>query len=272
MERSLYLNDNLRGLTVLRDGPSVWIKDRATAGRRIPVRLVSRVTVIGNVRIDSGAITLFAENNIPVIFMHRTGEEIAVVIPYNHRLPTHYEEQKVLLQSEENIQRYTHWAKKKRMTIQLKVLSRFFKNRAFRFYNEIGEGNYQLILKNLKPEEPKWLVVSELITNLLRGLIIERLMKADLDPHTGVIHRRHNFGLALDLCYIMGAEVDMQASQFFRSPESTTWMIKKSDRLELTGQGIKNIIHRFENKRLIVTEIVEGIIDELFELIRELRT
>lgn len=215
MGRSLYLNDSLKGLTVLRDGPSIWIKHKFTAGWRIPARVIGRVIVIGNIRIDAGAITLFAENNIPVIFRNRTGEEIAVVIPYNHRLPTHYEEQKILLQSEKNILRYTDWAKTKRMTSQLKVLSRLFKNRAFGFYNEIGEGNYQLILKNLKPEEPKWLVITELITNLLRGLIIERLMKADLDPHTGVIHRRHNFGLALDICYIMGAEVDMQALQFF---------------------------------------------------------
>ncbi len=272
MERSLYLNDNMKGLTVLRDGPSVWIKDRSIAGRRVPVRLVSRVVIIGNVKIDAMAITLFAENNIPVIFMKRTGEEVAVVIPYNHKLPIHYEEQKILLQSEKNIEKYTNRAKTKRMTLQLRALYRFFKNKGFKFYNEIGEGNYQIILKNLKPSEDKWQVVTDIIANLLRGLIIERLIKAHLDLHTGVIHRRHNFGLALDICYIMGAEVDMQALKFFSSPESANWIIKKSGRLELTGPGIQNIIHRFENKRLILTDIVEGIIDEIFELIRELRT
>lgn len=272
MERSLYLNGNMNGLTVLRDGPSVWIKDRSIAGRRVPVRLVSRVVIIGNVKIDAMAITLFAENNIPVVFMERTGEEVAVVIPYNHKLPVHYEEQRIILQSERNIERYINWAKTKRMCIQLKALYRFFKNRVFKFYNEIGEGNYQLILRNLKPSEDRWQVVTDVIANLLRGLIVERLIKADLDPHTGVIHRRHNFGLALDICYIMGAEVDIQALQFFRS-SSESWLLRKpSGKLEVSSEGLKNIIHRFENRSAILTEMIESIIDEIFELIREMRT
>ncbi|MCX7794691.1 MAG: CRISPR-associated endonuclease Cas1 [Thermodesulfovibrionales bacterium] len=271
MERSLYINDNLKGLTVLRDGPSVWIKDRFTAGRRIPARLISRVVIIGNVRIDAQAITLFAENNIPVIFMQRNGQEVAVTIPYNHKLAAHYEEQKILLQSDKNIEKYTNWAKTKRMTIQLKVLNRLFKNRAFRFYNEIGEGNYQLIINRLKPSEEKWNVLNEIITNILRGLIIERLIKADLDPHTGVIHRRHNFGLALDICYIMGAEIDIQALQFFRSG-TENFLVKKSSGWEVNSQGMQNILHRFENRRDVLTRTVEEIIDEIFELIRELRT
>lgn len=273
MKRSLYLNDNMNGLTVLRDGPSVWIKQRAVAGRRLPIRLISRVVIIGNVKIDAMAITLFAENNIPVIFMHRSAKEVAVVIPYNHKLPVHYEEQKALLQSEKHIEKYTNWAKTKRMTIQLKALYRFFKDRSFKSYNEIGEGNYQLILKNLKPSEDRWNVVTDIIANLLRGLIIERLLKADLDPHTGVIHRRHNFGLALDICYIMGAEVDIQALQFFRSKGSESWLLKKSPGgFEVTSEGLKNIIHRFENKNAILIEMIENIIDEIFELIREIRT
>jgi CRISPR/Cas system-associated endonuclease Cas1 len=273
MQRTLYLNENERGLIVMRDGPSVLIRDRFHAPRRIPVRLLSKVIVIGNVRLDAGSIMLFADNNLPVVFMNKKGEEVAVVIPYNHRLAGHYEEQKSLLETEIGIQRYTKWANTRRMKHQLDVLKRLFKKGPFSFLNDIGEGNYQLIINKLKPEEEKWCVVANIVTNLFRGLIIEKLLKADLDPHTGVIHRRHNFGLALDICYILGAEADMQSLQFFRlEQKNIEYMIKKSGGLEITESGMRDIIQRFENRKSALSMMVESIIDEIFELIREVRT
>jgi CRISPR/Cas system-associated endonuclease Cas1 len=97
MGRTLYLNEGSSKLTVTRDGPSVLIKSDEIADRRIPVRLIGRVIIIGSVRLDADIITLFAEHNVPVIFMTRNSEESVVAIPYNHRLARHYEEQKIFM-------------------------------------------------------------------------------------------------------------------------------------------------------------------------------
>lgn len=273
MGRTLYLNECSSGLTVMRDGPSVLIKSIEIADRRIPVRLISRVIIIGSVRMDADIITLFAEHNVPVIFMTRNSEESAVAIPYNHRLAMHYEEQKIFLYSNQHISRYEHWANTKRMTIQLKVLKRLFKNTKLKLNRDIGEGNYQLILKGLKPaDEDRWIIVSEIVNNLLRGLIIEHLLKAGIDPHTGIIHRRHNFGMALDLCYIMGAESDIQSLQFFKDAKSEHYFERRHNRVEVSNSGMRDIIHRFENRKEALDNMIENIIDELFELMRELRT
>jgi CRISPR/Cas system-associated endonuclease Cas1 len=272
VKRSLYLNENFRGISVIRDGPSVLLRENYSAPRRVPVQFINKVFVIGNIRFDSASIELFAENNVPVIFMNRKGEDVAMVIPYNHRLPVHYEEQKLILQSDKNIQQYLKWAMAKRSIIQLKVLKQIFRKKACKFNMEIGEGNYQYLLKRLKPGEDKWATVIGTITNLFRGLITERVLKSGLDPHTGVIHRRHNFGFVLDVCYIISAEIDYQALSFFKSSERDKLIIKSGQRWEITNIGMRNIINRFENKSESLQWLIDEIIDEVFELIRELRT
>ncbi|GBD96669.1 MAG TPA: hypothetical protein ENG83_10840 [Nitrospirae bacterium] len=271
MGRTLYISQANKPV-IKRDGPSIWVKEEGRAGRRIPARLVGRVIVIGNVRLDSGTITLFADNNIPITFMNRRADESAVVIPYNHRLPDHYKEQKVLLDSEGTILHYQKWATAKRILLQLNMLRRYVPPLAAKLeIKGFGEGNYQEILKGIrKVKERKWLAVNGIITGIFRNVIIESLIHSGLDPHLGVIHRRHNFGLALDICYIMGGESDMQTLQFFHSVNLRELIKNETGHWVMTDRGIRNIAHRFENKRKEVKEKAEDIIDELFDLIREM--
>lgn len=272
MGRTLYLTE-VRGLRVLRDGPSVWIKWMDRSGQRVPVRLVSRVIVVGNVKMDSGAITLFTENDIPVVFMNYSGHESAVAIPYNHKLSKHYEEQKTFLETPENAERFRKWAETKRMVIETDVLRRLFRDEAYKFRYGVGEGNYQELLAGLKPsDEERWLMVTGIVNNLFRGLIVEHLLAADLDPHLGVIHRRHNFGLAFDICYIMGAESDVQSLQFLRCAERGRYFDGTGKSTAVSHAGMKNIIQRFENRRDFLANMIEIVIDELFALLRELRS
>ncbi len=101
-------------------------------------------------------------------------------------------------------------------------------------------------------------------------MIVEKLMNNGLDPHLGVINRRHNFGLALDICYIMGGLSDLQTLQFFSSCRERNLIEKTDDHWIVTDEGIKDIVHRFENKRMALLEKVENIIDEIFVLMREM--
>ena len=272
MGRTLYLNESAGDLYVKRDGPSVWITARETAGRRVPVRLLSRVVVMGNVKLDSGTITLFAEHDIPVVFMDNRAEETAMAIPYNHRLPSHYEEQKVFLETEENTSRYEEWAQAKRTVLQVNVLRKLERSLSGQLTLGVGEGNYQQVLSRLKPKsEDKWLVITGIVNSLFRGLIMEHVLKADLDPHTGVIHRRHNFGFVLDICYIVGAESDMQAVRFFRASRDDSMMEKRHNGWRTTDPGMRDIVHRFENRRGQLSNLIGTVMDEAFELMRELR-
>jgi|Deesub1362A_J573_1020465.scaffolds.fasta_scaffold08366_5 CRISPR/Cas system-associated endonuclease Cas1 len=271
MGRTLYITQTNKPV-VIRDGPSLWIKEEGKAGRRIPARYIARAIVIGNVTLNADAIMLLAEHNSPVTFVNTYNHETAILLPYNHRLPVHYKEQQIFLHSVHNIRRYEGWANTKRMLIHMGLVRKFRPALARRLEKTgIGEGNYQEILKELMGvEESKWLVVNGLINELFRNTIVEKLIKAGLDPHTGIIHRRHNYGFALDICYIMGGESDIQTLQFFRSKGLDRLIKCVNGQWNITNKGIRNIVHRFEGRRDIVEGWVEEIMDEIFNLMREL--
>ncbi|NOZ67655.1 MAG: hypothetical protein GXP46_00060 [Deferribacteres bacterium] len=271
MGRTLYISQTNKPV-IERDGPSIWVREEGRAGRRIPARLVDRVVVIGNVRLDSGMITLFADNNTPITFLNTRAEETAVVLPYNHRLPDHYREQRALLQSDRTIRHFRRWASARRALFQLNFIRKYVPRLAPRLSVEgFGEGNYQEILRRVrKVKERKWHAVNVIVTALFRNMIMHGLVDSGLDPHPGVIHRRHNFGFALDICYVMGGESDIQTMQFFRSSNPGELIKDEDGQPVVTAVGIRNIVHRFENKRRDTQEKLNSTIDEIFELMREI--
>lgn len=272
MGRTLYLNEN-KGLTVLRDGPSIWVREDGRAGRRIPVRFVGRVVIIGNLRLEAGVITLFTENDIPVTFINHRGDGLAVAIPYNHQLPRHYEEQKVFLENDGNINRFKSWLYSRRKEIQLNVIKRLSKGIAGVFLAKgFRERDYQRIIERFKPsKDEQWKVVYGIVSNLFREMIIGSVLKADLDPHLGVLNRRHNFSLALDTCHVLEPEIEIQCIQFLRTAKEKGYILRDQDSWSVSKDGTRDIIHRFENRRKQTHEIVEKLIDDIFELMRELR-
>ncbi|NWF52864.1 MAG: CRISPR-associated endonuclease Cas1 [Nitrospirae bacterium] len=279
MERTLYLNEN-KGLRVFRDGPSVWIREEGKAGRRIPARLVGRVVIIGNIKLEAGVITLFTDNDIPVTFLNYRGDVVAVAMPYNHHLPRHYEEQKKFLETEENIERFRSWIYSKRKETQLSVIKRISKRTA-EIFSEKGfkEKDYKKFIDELKPShltEEKFKSVYGTVSNLFREMAIGCIVRADLDPHLGVYYRRHNFGFALDICHVLEAEIEIQTIQFLKIAKDkcqpkAEYIMKDSLGWLITKEGMRDIVHRFENRRKELQERVERLLDDVFELMRELR-
>ena len=272
MDRTLYLNEN-RGLMVFRDGPSIWIREEGKAGKRIPARLVGRVVIIGNPRLETGVITLFTDRDIPVTFINNRGDAVAVAVPYNHQLPRHYEEQKVFFETDENINRFKSWVHAKRKQIQISVMNRISKRIAGLFIAKgFREKDYREVIEEYQPfSDEQWKVVSALVGNLFREMTIGCTVKADLDPHLGVLHRRHNFGLALDICFVLEAEIDLQSIQFLKGAKGKGYMVKEQMGWTVSKEGMKDIIHRFENRRKQLHETIEKLVDDVFELMRELR-
>lgn len=269
MGRTLYLSESNNNLLVLRDGPSVWIKSRENADQRVPVRLLSRVIVIGNVRLDASVITLFTENDIPVVFMNQNANEIAAAIPYNHAIYARYKEQDILLRNRNKTSSFKGWAEDKKLAIQADVVKRLYKPASL----HINESDYAEIISFLKPQdENQWIVVKGFINNLFKELATAELLRARLDPHLGIIHNRQSFGLVHDICHIMEAESDIQCLQFFKCSRIDPFIKKQAERYRISSIGIKSIIHRFENRLYALSAIVKNIIDEIHDLMREIRT
>ena len=272
MDKTLYVVEK-RGLEVTRDGPSIWISEDGKAGRRIPVRLVSHVVIIGNVRMDAASITLFTDNNIPVTFMNRRGSEIAVTIPHNHNLNSHSEEQKYILARDESIEQYKQWLLTERRRVQLKVIKKLSGSAAAVFTsNGFREQDYHDFIAQCAPAGVKrWKPVNMVISAMLSEMIMKSILAADLDPHLGVFHRRDNFGLVLDIFYALEPEADLQTIRFFKSDKTGELLNMTSTGLKLSREGMREVALRFENRKKLISGLIETVIDNLFETMRSIR-
>lgn len=161
----------------------------------------------------------------------------------------------------------------RRRELQFNVIKRLSKSAAGVFAEKgFREKDYQRIISEFKPfKDDRQAVAFRIISNLFREIVIGCIMKADIDPHLGVFHRRHNFSLALDLCHILEAEADMQSIRFLRTSTNKGYLQRGNNGWAISKDGMRDIIHRFENRRKQVQETVERLIDDVFALMRELR-
>ena len=270
MDRTLYLNEK-KGLVVTRDGPSLWIREKDKAGMRIPARLVNMVFIVGNIKIDAGAITLFTENNTPVTLMNKQGEAVGVVMPYNHHFPDHYDEQKRFAERDENPEAFRQWVASMRRETQLAVMKKLDWDTAQSFLSKgFKEHNYaEIIDLRRQSKEGEWKTVHDAARNLLMELVIREIMTANLDPHMGIIKKNCNFGFALDLCSAIEPEADLLTFQFFTSCRWHDFISSAGKRRTLTKEGWKNVVHRFENRKMLIAGRLDSIIRGYFGLLRQ---
>lgn len=268
-DRTLYLNEK-RGLVVTRDGPSLLIREKDKAGTRVPARLVNMVFVIGNIKMDAGAITLFTENNTPMTFMNRRGEAVGVVMPYNHTLPDHHEEQKRYIQRDENIEAFRKWITSLRRETQIVVMKKINWETAQDFLSKgFREHDYgDIINLHCLSKETEWKTIYGLANNLIMEMIIREIIASNLDPHMGILNRNCNFGFALDLCQIIQPEADLLTIRFFTSCRWHDFIVRTDKRCILTKDGWKNVVHLFENRKTVLVQRLDTILRGYFDLLR----
>jgi CRISPR/Cas system-associated endonuclease Cas1 len=271
MDKTLYLNEK-KGLTVMRDGPSLWIREKDKAGTRVPVRLVDMVFIIGNIKMDAGTINLFTENNTPVTFMNKRGEAIGVVMPYNHMLPDHHEEQRKFLQRDENVETFMKWISSMVRETQIAVMKKINWETAQDFLSKgFRDHDYtEIINVHRLSKEAEWKTIYVVANNLIMEMIIREIMASNLDPHMGVVNRNCNFGFALDLYRIIEPEADLMAIQFFTSCRWHDFVLQTEKQCILTKEGWKNIVHRFENRKKLIAQRLDSILRGYFNLLRQI--
>lgn len=259
------------GIKARVDGPSLWIERPGKAGQRIPFRFISRIHLVGDIRISAEFLLSVAENHIPLVISRMSGDIKAILQPFNHRLPQCHKLQRVILESKRNTERYIEWVKTYRKYHNLKLLKKFF--RYLRAAKEIGEGDYVKYLGGLMPEDYRqWKVVKKIITGLHSGLLIEHINKAKLDIHIGILFRRVNFGFLLDISYVLESDIDEQAVLFFKQQDYKRLFEDVNGSVRINKEGYRNITNRFENKRSFIEMNINRVIDDFFCLARELNS
>ncbi len=271
MKKTLYLAEG-RPLKITRDGPSLWIEASGQAGKRVPLRMIERVVVVGKVSLDSSIITLLASYDIPVFFFNKSGKEIALTLSPGQGRLRYSHRQRIFLASKENLDRYINIMRSWRRRLQLHLLKKLLKDpdklRWYRLHG-IKEQEYAELLKPfIERHGPRYRVVKEIVHCLFLELLITKLRSAGLEPDIGIIHYRQRMGLALDLCYIMEPEQHLLTIQTLRTRQIHQLIDPKG----VTHEGMKNIIQRFENKLQYLLPVINGIIENIIEAIEELET
>ena len=251
-----------------RDGPSLWIREPGKAGRRVPARLVSRVVIIGNVRLDTDSLMLFSDHGVPITFLSSSGETRASLLTASS--PDMRGRQRILAEDDFFCRRAERWMETERRANRLNVL-RSLAPALAREFECLGFRNsdYDTALLTLCPVAGRAAVWS-MVSGLVHELVLQKIVDSGLDPHCGILHRRESFGLCKDFLHVLDAEIDRQTVQFFhvKRPAENA---RKNKRAVRPSAGVeRHIIHRFENHRPRISTMVDALLDGYFRLLREI--
>jgi hypothetical protein len=208
MDRTLYLNQHA-GLRVSRDGPSLWVEQRGCAGRRVPVRLIRRVFIAGNVALDAESLTVFAERGVPVTLMNHDGEPVAMVVGCAAGLFTRRAQQAAALEDPWKRDRLSAWLRAWERGRRLVLASRLEPMTEARWRRDgVRTAEYDTWVMQqarLRGASPRGRAV---FRAGLENLALEVITEAGWDPHLGLRHRAP-LGLVRDCATALQADADL---------------------------------------------------------------
>lgn len=208
MQRTLYLHES-PGLRVSRDGPSLWVTRPHTAGQRVPVRLIRRVLIAGNVTLDTESLMVFAERGVPVTLLSRDGFPVAHVwsaapasIVRRARQAAALEEPEV---RDRMIALFRAWQRGRRLVLA----SRLDPGTASRWRQcGMAPTEYEAWLVEQARVRDVPLRRRRLFHGMLETLALEAVGRAGWDPHLGVLQGTCPLGLVRDCVTALEAEGD----------------------------------------------------------------
>lgn len=251
-------------MRLILDGPSIMVRVGQGVERRIPIRWLERVVVVGNMELESQLLSRLAAQGIPVLLVERESLKSAVVYKVNENGVQIKKRQHMVFRKAPLSEHVSNWMRSKRREMILKTIKKYSPRLVNLFLQDGNiECKYQQLIKILKRNIPSWDTVIGLIRSMMFELLLTIIKKTNFDPHCGAINRGIDFGFVLDLLWIMEPEVDYQAVRFFRIPSRRNIKL-----LSKGNQEFREIVHRFENRKKLVDKEVKFFLDELIDLMR----
>ena len=268
-DRTLYLTEK-KGLNVRRDGPSLWIWEKNKAGIRVPARTITRVFVIGNIKMDAGLICLFSENEVPVTFMNIKGETQAITIPYHGDRSRRALQQAKFLSQGRFRTDYLKWLAYFRSRLEVYSLKRMgISGQEIPSQDIQINSLFQAQIVSYKPgREMEWPVIKGVLENLATQAITSKIVKFGLDPHRGVRAGASNFSFVKDICYVFEPEIERQTLDVALTLKPFGQFNTTRKGGNLTKDGIKLVVHTFEQRRNFIGWFLGIFIDAFFDLMR----
>ncbi|MCS6897771.1 MAG: CRISPR-associated endonuclease Cas1 [Nitrospira sp.] len=257
MDRTLFLNER-PGLRVRRDGPSLWIEQSGSAGRRVPVRMIRRVVVAGNVLLDTESLTVFAERGVPITLVGRDGRPLAMVVGCAASLFVRRGLQVGALENPSLRERVSIWLRAWERRRQLAVATCLDPVTAARWrQNGVRTADYEQWVHRQGQMRGATVRRRHLFHAAVGTLILDRITEAGWDPHVGVIHRGEPLGFVKDCSLAMRADADR------------LWL-ERGCHAERTEAALSfDVAECFERHRPRLARLLSRLFDQYADLLRE---
>lgn len=257
MERTLYLNES-PGLRVRRDGPSLWIERRQTAGQRVPVRLIRRVLIAGNVALDTESLTVFAERGVPITLLNRAGEPVAVVLASAAGLFARRGRQAAALEDSRQRDRLCAWLRAWERGRRLVLASRLDPVTAARWRREgLRSAEYDTWVMQQARMRGASLRRRGFFRAALQTLALEAISEAGWDPHLGLLHRAQPLGFVRDCVAALQADADL------------VWLDSGGAAGDDVGALPQALAEHFESRRPRLAMLLRRLLDQFAGMIWE---
>lgn len=218
MEKTLYLSESRR-IRVRCDGPSLWVEETGKAGRRVPVRLIRRVVIMGNVALDTGSLALFAVRGVPVTLLNRAGEAVATLLGVEAGDRQRWAWQEALQEDRERRERALAWLSAWERGRQLVTVSRVDAALGFRWRREgYRRADYEAWVSAVARERGVPDRVRAFFRGVLHELVAAEITAGGWDPHQGVRHQSQPLGFVKDCVVALQADADRLWLDLTRQP------------------------------------------------------
>lgn len=263
--RTLYLNEN-DNLNISLDGPSLWIEENGM-GRRVPLRLVNEVIISGNIKLETKAITFFAQRGAPVVFIDKKGTFHTIAVAPGAISRNVFE---LLAGKPGIVEALENLLNAQRKKLQYFIAKDFF-TMDIRKIKERGfhEKEYQKSFREIvsfKINSERTFLIKGTLNGIMHGLISKKLLEARLNPHSGIIFKRENYGLVLDFNRVMEIETDRIILHFIKYKKAANLFNSKS---VLSKAGRSRLVNLFEKRRKKNEALVDRLLDALFGLVKD---
>lgn len=257
MDRTLFLNER-PGLLVRRDGPSLWIEQPGSAGRRVPVRLIRRVLIAGNVMLDSESLSAFAERGVPVTLVGRNGHPLAMVVSCASGLFARRGLQVGAIELPSMRERLSSWLRAWERGRRLALAARLDAATAAHWrrvgVRTLDYEQWVQRLGRLLGAAPRQ---RRLFHAAVGTLILDRIAERGWDPHVGVIHRGEPLGFVKDCAMAIHADADQ------------LWLERGCPTRHTEAALPPDVAECFERHRPRLARLLSRLLDQYGEFLRE---
>ncbi len=224
----------------------------------MPVRLIRRVLIAGNVALDTESLTAFAQRGVPITLLNREGEPVAVVLGCAAGLFAQRGRQAAALEDPRRRDRLCAWMRAWERGRRLVLASRLDPVTAAQWRRDgMRSADYDAWIARQARLRSVSLRRRGFFRAALQTLALEAIVEAGWDPHLGLLHRAQPLGFVRDCVAALQPDADL------------VWLDSDAATPDEAGTLPQALAGHFEARRPRLAALLRRLLDKFAVMIWE---